>query len=49
MPDSMQSEAGNCAFTVDAIYECSYVISLVDVVLHKAISQTVVVDLHTAC
>jgi hypothetical protein len=42
VPDAMQSEVGNCNFVQDAIYECSYVIALVDVVLHKAVSQTLV-------
>jgi hypothetical protein len=30
--DTMQADVGNCLFTQDAIYECSYVVTIVDVV-----------------
>ena len=42
IPDTMQAQVGNCSFTSNAIYECSYVVTIVDTVLHKAVSQTVV-------
>ena len=48
VPDARLEEVATCAFVANATQECTLVVSLVDTVLRRSVSQTVVLRTRRA-